>query len=501
MRSLILSVLLLVVMATAGASPASAHATLETTAPESGASLVSAPIQVVLRFDEPVETALSAVRVSDARGRQVQEGAPFHPDGDARALAVRLRAGLPKAGYATTFRVVSADSHAVSGGFTFDVGGVAQATAAKLLGRQGGGPVTSAALGVARAIQYAAIALGLGVLFVLLVAWLPALSELATSEAPWQQAADAFARRSRLLLVAAAVAGASSAALALALQEAMAKGTPLWSTLGGSPDVLATRFGTVWGLGALAWLAVFIVVHENIALVPDLRPATVGATGVALRKPGIWLKAAAVPLFALAFLPGLSGHAGAQHPVAMLLPANVLHVMAAGAWIGGLAVLVLALPAATRRLDAPERSELSAGVLERFSTLALTAVSVLLAGGVLQSLLELGSRADLLDTAFGRAVMIKFVLALALVACGGVNRRRTIPAFRRAAAGRVADARASTLVRRTLRTELALGVAALAITGALAGYQPTGPTPRGPVSQPVGVHVHEIRAGSSHALH
>ena len=41
-------------------------------------------------------------------------------------------------------------------------------------------------------------------------------------------------------------------------------------------------------------------------------------------------------------LPALGGHAGVQAPVAVLLPANVVHVIAASAWIGGLALLVLA---------------------------------------------------------------------------------------------------------------------------------------------------------------
>lgn len=478
-RRLIIAALLSALVAAASAAPASAHATLEATTPESGASLESAPSRVALRFDEPVETSLSRLRVSDAGGREVQQGSPFHPGGDPTALAVRLPAALPKAGYAATFRVVSADAHPASGGFTFDIGGVAQPSA--LLVRERGGRVTAAAFSAARAIQYAAISLGLGVLGVLVVAWLPAIRALATPEAPWREASDAFAHRARLLLLAAAAAGTASASLAVALQGATVAGTSLWSSLGDAPEVLSTRFGTVWGVGVLAWLAVFTIVDGNDAVVPVLRPATVGATGVALGGPGVWLRAAAVPVLALALVPGLSGHAAVRQPVALSLPANVLHVMAAGAWIGGLAVLVLALPVAARRLPGPERSELLAGVLTRFSMLALAAVAVLLAAGVVQSLQELRAPGDLLGTAFGRAVAAKIALGLALVTCGAVNRHRTIPALRRAAADGVPDERTGRLLRRTLRAELVLGVAALGISGALAGYQPAraaAPTPR-----------------------
>ncbi len=122
-------------------------------------------------------------------------------------------------------------------------------------------------------------------------------------------------------------------------------------------------------------------------------------------------------------------------------------------------------------------------MLTRFSMLALVAVAVLLAAGVVQSLQELRAPGDLLGIAFGRAVAAKIALGLALVACGAVNRRRTIPALRRAAADGVPDERTGRLLRRTLRAELVLGVAALAISGALAGYRPTRPAAAAPTAR------------------
>ena len=457
------------------AAPALPHATLTATTPEAGASLGAAPARVVLRFDEPVETAGGAVRVYDARREQVQAGTPFHLAGDARTLAVRLRPALAKGGYVATFRTVSVDSHAVSGGFPFDIGGAghsAVASVSELQAGQGGWPLTSAAFAAVRAIQYAAIALGIGVLAVLLLAWLPALRAVATPVVSWQIASAAFAHRARALLQGAAVGGVVTAWLALPLQAATTQGTSPWSALGDVPLVLSTRFGVIWGSAVLAWLAVAVIVAGNGVLIPVLRPATLGATGVALPGAGGWLPAVAAPVMALALLPGLAGHAGARPPVVVLLPANLLHVLAAGAWIGGLAVLVVALPAAARRLDGPQRSELLSGVLARFSTLALTAVGLVLAGGVAQSLLELGAPGDLIGTPFGRAVSVKAALVAGLLACGAVNRRRALPALARAASEGRADGGSADVLRRTLRIEVALGLAALATSGALAGYQP-----------------------------
>jgi copper transport protein len=478
-----LTTLLAAAVAAAGAPAASAHATPEGSTPASGAALHSPPASVAVRFSEPVETALGALRVYDARGAEVQAGRPFHPAGDASALAVRLRAGLRAGGYTTTFRVASTDSHPATGGFTFGVGGRAEAIGvSELLGRDGGGRVTALALAGARALQYLAIALAIGVLAVVVLVWTPVLRDLATPAGAWRAASDRFAGRARGLLLAAAAIGACSASLALALQAAAVEGVPLWSALGEAPQVLSTRFGTVWGLGALTWLAVFTIAEGNGTIIPVLRPATVGATGVALPGAGAWLPAAAVPILALALLPGLSGHAAAQHPVAVLLPANALHVLAAGAWIGGVATLVVALPAAARPLDAPERAALLARVLARFSPLALAAVCALVAGGVVQSRWELGGIGDLAGTAFGRTLAVKGLLVLGLVACGAVNRRRLIPALGRASAAGAPDARTVLILRRTLRAEVLLGVAALAASGALAGQRPGIAAARGPVS-------------------
>ena len=251
----------------------------------------------------------------------------------------------------------------------------------------------------------------------------------------------------------AATAGAVSAALALVLQGAVAGGTGFWDALQPSVvgDVLDTRFGLVWGLGFLAWLLV-----------------------AALRG-----RAAIVPLAALAFLPALGGHASVQSPVALLLPANVLHVIAMSAWLGGIAVLVFALRSATAQLEGADRTRLLTEVVARFSALAGVAIAVLLASGVVQGLVEVRTVPHLFDTAFGRAVLVKIVVFAGIVALGWFNRRRLLPALRRASG---TPGRAGVLLRRTLRAELALGVVALAATGALAGYPPSVAESSGPYS-------------------
>jgi copper transport protein len=479
-RALALALVLLALQPAA----ASAHALLKETTPMRGARLPRPPDQVSLRFSEPVEAEFGAVRVFDSDGREVQSGRTFHPGDRGAEVAVRLREGLGEDGFTVTYRVISADSHPVSGGFVFVVGDAPapSSTVAELLGDDHTGAVTGTAFGVARAVQFAAIALGLGALIFALACWLPALRATAGAGAGWEAASSAFSARLRALLLVSAAAGALSAAAAIVLQGAVAGGTGIAEALSADVigDVLGTRFGVIWALGVATWVIVGILAAAPRP-VPVLRPAAVGATGLALPRT-TRLAALAVPLGALAALPALGGHASVQSPVALLLPANVLHVLAMAAWLGGVAVLVLVLRTATARLEAGERTRLLAAVVARFSALAGVAIAVLLASGVAQGLVEVRTVPNLVETAFGRAVLVKIVLFASLVALGWINRRRLLPALARAARDGEPPGRAGLLLRRTLRAELALGVAALAATGALAGYAPSVAERQGPFS-------------------
>jgi copper transport protein len=445
---------------------ATAHATLEASTPERGAKLDAVPSRVVLRFDEPVEASFGALRVFDQQGREVQAGKPFRPGGDSKRVAVKLRPGTKPGGFTATYRVVSADSHPVSGGFVFTVGDAAapSKTVDELLQGSNAGPVTSTAFAVVRAIQYGAIAIGLGAVIFLLLVWGKAApghaaagGDASGQRSPSAAADTAFSAGLRRLLQVVAVAGLLSAVAGLVLQGATAGGTSVWAALDQSviDDVLTTRFGGVWGVAVFAWLAVLI-----------------GAVAVA---PG---PALLPPLLALALLPALGGHAGVQPPVWLNAPANVLHVLAVSAWLGGIAVLVFVLRGATRELEPAQRTETLAAVVGRFSTLALGAIALLLATGITQAIIGMSSLSELLDTAYGRAVLVKLGLLLAIIGLGAVNRTRVLPRLRTTAC----PGAAGVLLRRTLNTELAIALVVLGATGALAGYPPANTVAAGPYS-------------------
>ena len=69
-----------------------------------------------------------------------------------------------------------------------------------------------------------------------------------------------------------------------------------------------------------------------------------------------------------------------------MFPTNVAHVLAMSLWAGGLAALLFALPAATRRARAAATVRAcSRRSLRRFSRLALAAVCVIVASGLIQA--------------------------------------------------------------------------------------------------------------------
>lgn len=439
-------------------APATAHATLERTSPARGVQLERPPGEVVLGFDEPVEIAFGAIRVYDQQGDRVDEGSASHPDGKGEAVAVGLRDDLGEGTYTATYRVVSADSHPVAGGFVFSVGraGTPSETVDELIDAADTGPVTDVGFGVVRVLAYLALALAIGGATFLAAVWRP-VAHAHASGAHWTRAAGALTDRVWQLMLVGALLGIATSAAGIAFQGAVAGGTSLWQALDATVigDVLDTRFGTVWALRLLAWIAV-------AALLSSLR----------LRRSPTGAVALALLLGLLCFTPGLAGHAATAEPSWLAIAANAVHVACMGVWVGGVLALLLALPVATRALDAAQRTAVLAATVSRFSTVALAAVAGLVAGGVVQTVVELDSLGDLTGTAFGRAILVKVALLAALLALGAWNRQRGRPRLAALTARGEPPGAVGVALRRSLRAEGALMVAVLAVTAALVSYSP-----------------------------
>lgn len=475
-----------------GAAPAAAHATLEGTEPERGATVAAQPRAVVFHFSEPVELNFSAVHVYDATGDIVDAGAAVHPGGVGSDVSIDLRPQLDRGTYTATYRVISADGHPVSGGFLFSIGEAGAAptkTVAELAGAATVGRKTTTTFAVARAVQYGAIALAVGAFVFLMLPWLGGLRDVAGAGREWQETSESFVARTGVVFAVAVAAGLVSGGAGIVLQGQTASGGSVLDAMSPSVvrQVVETHFGSIWGARLLVWLALggVLLLAYRRKVVPVLKPATLSSAGLALPRgfgSSTYLGAIVVLLALLAVSPAVAGHADAQNPTALLLPSTTLHVVAMSVWVGGLAMLVFVLRGAMKPLELVGRGRLLASVLVRFSTIAGLCVAVVLLTGIVQSLVYVRNLDNLLHTEYGQLLLAKIAVFVVLIAIGGYNRQRSVPRLRTIAAGGETPGRAGVLLRRALRGEVLLAAVVLGITGTLAGFAPAtaSSAPAGP---------------------
>jgi len=160
-----------------------------------------------------------------------------------------------------------------------------------------------------------------------------------------------------------------------------------------------------------------------------------------------------------------SGHA-ASTPGALgdvHLVADILHLLAAAAWLGGLLPLSLLFGMALRRTD-PSLASALPGATRRFSTLGLLSVGTLLATGLVNACMLVGSFPALADTDYGGLLLLKIALFAVIVAIANLNRLKLMPELPRTDAVRG--------LNRNARIEMALGLAILAIVSVLGTLAP-----------------------------
>ena len=159
----------------------------------------------------------------------------------------------------------------------------------------------------------------------------------------------------------------------------------------------------------------------------------------------------------------------------LVLGAEALHLLAMASWVGGLIAFATVFwrvwPAGA---STAEGTRLGVA-LPAFSRLAVLAVGVLAVSGLLLARLHLTTWMELVGTAYGRWLLAKLLVFLAMLALGGWHQGWVEPRLVRAIEGREAAAKWVLRFRRSIRIEAALGLLALAAAGALGVTAP--PTP------------------------
>ncbi len=426
---LLAMVMLLAVLAAPNA--AFAHAALIKAEPADGAVLEQAPTQFSLTFSEPVAPlVLTLVR----------------PDGTPVALtsfrlsdqtvAIDNPQKLGAGTHVLSWRVISEDGHPVGGSVLFSVGAPSEAPAvADAVDLD-----LRSAIWTGKVLLYIGLFLGVGGAFAL--TWL-------AQGVRWGQR----------FVIAAILCGLIAAPLSLGFQGLDALGAPFARLA--QPLIWRTGLATSFG-----WTVMIGLVALGLGLLSLAGP-----------------RAGARPL-ALAGLAGVgaalaaSGHASAAEPQWLTRPMVFLHGVGIAFWAGALLPLGLALNS---------QSAEAGTFLRRFSRAIMPVVAVLAAAGIVLAIIQVQTPAALVNTAYGRLLLIKLALLVFLFTLAAVNRWRLTAS---------AEAGATEVRRRLTRSISVEMLIVLAIFGVAAGWRFT-PPPRAlaiAAAQPTSTHIHALKA-------
>jgi len=422
-----------------------AHASLVSAEPKQSSVLAVSPPRIRLVFSEALEPTLARISLVTGDGHTIPLASSGDPH-DVNALIAPVDS-LPTGEYRVVWRVISADGHPVEGTYVFAVGSGAATTAvppdptADEMEHHHvvwGSTAVDAPLApsLLRGCALGALMALAGVLF--FNSW------------PTERRTDR--RRARLVMWLAVAAPMLLAAHLVAWLVHAAPEQHL--TMDTTTAALASGVGhtELWRTG-LALLSLW-------------------ALGVA-RRPRL---AFAFALAAL-LVSGASGHAAAIHPM-WTAPAKAVHLLAGGAWFGGLLWLI----AREREGEAVFIADAS-----RVSSVALASVVLVALSGLAQTFLILPEPDDLVHSAYGAIALAKVAGLLVLVGFGWHHRYRVLPKF-------ATDPPAPIRFLSTLRLEIVVMCLVILLGGILA-YVPPPAAPMASMSHMA--HMAHMPAGHS----
>jgi copper transport protein len=388
---------------------ATAHAELVSSDPANGATLATAPTEITLTFTETPDPSLSAVQLLNAGGATVATGPPAL-DG-ARTLVVPITDKLRDGVYTVSLRVVSAeDGHVTSEAFPFGVGTSPGTSPARTTTTSGPTPLSV----VAKSLLYAGL--------MLLVAVAVVGDGLFRGAPSMRRALGVWAG-------AAAVVGALGFLLSEQRSIGVAMGTYLDSVAARDPVRIVV-------VSILALVCAVAAARYRRAALP-WAAAVLAAIGLALRAHG--------------------GHAASTGAPVLNETLQWIHMLAGACWAGGLVLLIMLL---RERRDDPPVDE-----ARRYSTMAVAAIAVVVASGLVRGTTELGGLhavTAIFDTAYVTTLAIKVAVVLVVIALGAWNRYRGVARLRDSAQP----------LRRIATTEVVAIAGILALTATLTGLAP-----------------------------
>ena len=352
-----------------------AHSQLVASSPGAGTIVAESPAEIRLVFSEPLEAQFSSLDLVAGDGAVVLSRAGEIDPEDPYAL-VASDLDLADGIYQVNWRTLSAaDGHTAEGFFSFAVGPLIGTLIGTVPGASGMTHTeTDPARVAGRWLTYIGLLLALGI---------AVFHRVVIRSGPMP--------RSLVRLLGAGLGISALATLGLATAAASEAGGMIDYLVGSRNGVLQLARAAFAGAGAMALLVV----------PPRLAGIVAAATGLA----------------GVALLVG-AGHATAlPGPVPFL--GQVVHVVGAAVWIGGI-VGLLALLVRPGLLDDRDRRPAMRTFLPRFSALALVSIGLVAMTGVYAAWIQTGTLVTV-ETEYGRTLLLKSAFALGALGLGGLN--------------------------------------------------------------------------------
>ena len=446
---------------------AHAHAHLLRARPAAGDTVRVALRLLRLEFSEAPELGMSSIRLVDGQGRDVRL-LPLHTAPDsARVLIADVAGAVAPGRYTVRWQVAGRDGHPVHGQYDVVVLADTSRSATPALAAPPSAVPTPApqpplvwgrlpaqthlAEGFdseSRTYVLARWAHFMGLLTVVggvAFYWL-VLGRVHRADLTESVLVESAARGRRVALMGAVLLAVATVARLLAQWTALRVVADDPSTMTLTRVLQQSTWGHAW------LLEVGALIVTLIGLIVARRTAGVRA-GWAM---------AALGAIGLACAAALSGHAAAPG-TALPLITDVVHVLAAGCWMGALLTLLVAGLPPARAAAAPGRA--MSALVNAFSATALASAAVVVLSGLVAAWHNIGSIAALASSTYGRVLLIKLAVLAVAALLGLYNWRRARPAL--AASGD------DVAMRRAMRAELTAAAVILLVTAVLVAI----PTP------------------------
>lgn len=402
-------------------APAMAHAELVETNPTDGQVLASSPDKLTIRFSEPIQVAPQGTELLDDAGQVV----PTDITTVDATVIITPKSPLADGSYILSWRVISADTHPVVGGITFAVGEPSGALT----------PVDSAGQREVNVLRISAEALRYGGVLAfggLVWAQFFLLSPTLRRASPLQRRIS----HAHYWSAAAAAAGSITLIPLVAMWQDgidLAQARWLHITAGALTEPTAAAAGVVLG-GVSASL---LGLHRNQAVLA--------------------LTGAAVALSSVIIV----GHTRTIGAAWLVVSADLVHVLAAAGWLGGLIALALIL-APGQRLHADE----VVAAVANFSTAAIVMVVGLTVAAVGLWWQVAGSLTALWSSTYGVMVAAKAAVVATVLVVAAFNKWWLLPRLQRrhSASGALLERLRSTVAVEAIALIVVVGLTAVLAT-------------------------------------